>query len=190
MKKILLLVALLFISETNFAVSKDRDAYQSYLYSLNLVSKLFSRLTESADIIAHKPERISFKNLAVSFNKKVGVLLVNQNNLINLINKGGFNDHHFPNSFRIMQQNVVDMKKILVDNRQLIDNLHLPNLNPAEIYDNLNFRIYENDELLRQVAKNKRNKAFKRKVVDNLTQAVVILNECRGKVAALYSKIK
>jgi hypothetical protein len=89
MKKILLLLTLLLITATNFAAPKNRDGYQNYLYSLNLVSKLFSRLTESADIIAHKPDRISFKNLAVNFNKKVGILIVNQNNLINLINKAG-----------------------------------------------------------------------------------------------------
>ncbi|MCC8426686.1 hypothetical protein [Mucilaginibacter sp. UR6-11] len=190
MKKILILLTLLLVTGNNFAAEKHKDAYQNYLYSLNLVSKLFSRLTESADIIAHKPERISFKNLAVNFNKKVGVLIINQNNLITLINRGGFKDHHFPNSLRIMQQNVSDLKKILIDNRPLIDNLRIANLNTAEIYDNFNFRIYENDELLRAAPKNKRSKAFKHKVVDNLTQAVVILNECHSKVAALYSKIK
>jgi hypothetical protein len=88
-----------------------------------------------------------------------------------------------------MQQNVVDMKKILIDNRPLVDNLRISDLNTAEIYDNFNFKVYENDELLRQTAKN-HSKAFKHKVVDNLTQAVVILNECHSKVAALYSKVK
>ncbi|MES2377959.1 MAG: hypothetical protein V4553_15335 [Bacteroidota bacterium] len=189
MKKILLLTAFLFIANTNFALDKPRDGYQNYLYSLNLVSKLFSRLSENADLIAHKPGRLSFANFAVNFNKKVRVLIINQNNLINLINKSGFKDHHFPNSLRVMQTNVVDLKKILLDSRPLIDNLSIPDFNSAGIYDKLNLRMYENDELLRQILKN-RGKAFKRKVVDNLSQSVVILNECHGKVAALYSKIK
>lgn len=190
MKKILLLLTLLFIAETNFALPKNKDGYEKYLYSLNMMSKLFSRLTDNADLIAHKPDRTSFKNLAVNFNKKVGVLIINQNNLIVLINKGGFGDHHFPNQLRIMQTNVVDLRKILVSNRPLIDNLKIPNFNIAEIYDNIDTHMYENDELIRQIPKNRRSKAFKHKVVDNLTQAVVILNECRGKVAALYSKVK
>ncbi|MDB5158041.1 MAG: hypothetical protein JWR50_2748 [Mucilaginibacter sp.] len=190
MKKTLLLLIFLLIAQTNFAREKRRDEYQSYLYSLNMVSKLFSKLTDNADLITHRPDRVSFKNLAVSFNKKVGILIINQNNLINLINRGGFKDHHFPNSFRIMQTNVTDLKKILLDNRPLVDNLKITGFKAAEIYDNLNFRIYENDELLRQIPQNRRSKAFKHKVVDNLTQAVVLLNECRGKVAALYSKIK
>ncbi|MGZ3901894.1 MAG: hypothetical protein ACXVDC_16325 [Bacteroidia bacterium] len=190
MKKILLLISFLFIADTNFARDKPRDAYQNYLYSLNLVSKLFSRLTENAEIIVHKPDRLSFATFAVNFNKKVRVLIINQNNLINLINKSGFKDHHFPNSLRIMQTNVADLKKILVDNRPIVDHLSIPNFNSAEIYDKLNLHMYENDELLRQIPKNRGSKAFKRKVVDNLTQAVVILNECYGKVAALYSKVK
>jgi hypothetical protein len=190
MKKILLLLALLFIADTNFAHDRPRDSYQNYLYSLNLVSKLFSRLTENADLIVRKPVRLSFATFAVNFNKKVRVLIINQNNLINLITKSGFKDHHFPNSLRVMQTNVGDLKKLLLDNRPLVDNLHIPNFNNADIYDKLNFRIYENDELLMQAPKNRGNKAFKRKVVDNLSQSVVILNECHSKVAALYSKIK
>jgi hypothetical protein len=190
MKKILLLLTFLFIADTNFATDKHRDGYQNYLYSLNLVSKLFSRLTEHSDLINSRPGKQSFANFAVTFNKKVGILIINQNNLINLINKGGFKDHHFPNSLRIMQTNVVDMNKILLDNRPLIDNLRIPNFNSAEIYANLDLRFYENDELLRQIQKNRGSKEFKHKVVDNLMQAVVILNECRGKVAALYSKVK
>lgn len=190
MKKVLLLIAFLFIADANFAHDKPRDAYQNYLYSLNLVSKLFSRLTENAEIIAHKPYRQSFATFAVNFNKKVRVLIINQNNLISLINKDGFKDRRFPNSLRIMQTNVGDLKKILTDNRPIVDNLDIPHFNSADIYDKLNFRIYENDELLRQIPKNRGSKAFKHKVVDNLTQAVVILNECYGKVAALYSKVK
>ena len=89
-----------------------------------------------------------------------------------------------------MQTNVIDLRKILINNRPLIDNLKIPNFNSAEIYNNIDTRMYENDELIRQIPKNRRSKAFKHKVVDNLTQAVVILNECRGKVAALYSKVK
>ncbi len=190
MKKVLLLIAFLFIADANFARDKPRDAYQNYLYSLNLVSKLFSRLTENGDLISRRPVRVSFATFAVNFNKKVRILIINQNNLINLINKGGFKDRHFPNSLRIMQTNVADLKKILINNRQIVANLNIPNFNSADIYDKLNFGIYENDELLRQIPKNRGSKAFKRKVVDNLTQAVVILNECYGKVAALYSKVK
>jgi hypothetical protein len=190
MKKILILVAFLFIADTSFARDKPRDGYQNYLYSLNLVSKLFSRLTENADLIVRKPARLSMATFAVNFNKKVRILIINQNNLINLISKGGFKDHHFPNSLRVMQSNVVDLNKILLDNRPLVDNLRIPNFNSAEIYDKLNLRIYENDELLRQIPKNRGSKAFKRKVIDNLSQSVVILNECYGKVAALYSKVK
>lgn len=190
MKKILLALIFLFIAETNFARPTHRDEYQSYLYSLNLVSKLFSKLTDNADQIIHRPDRESFKTMAVSFNKKVGILIVNQNNLISLINRGGFKDHHFPNTYRIMQADITGLKKILLDNRPLVNNLRIPAFNAEDIYSNLNFRIYENDELLRQVAQNRRSKAFKRKVIDNLTQAVVLLNECRGKVAALYAKTK
>ncbi|MGF7082927.1 hypothetical protein [Mucilaginibacter sp. UYCu711] len=190
MKKVLLFIAFLFIADTNFARDKPRDAYQNYLYSLNLVSKLFSTLTENAQRITHSPDRIKFANFAVMFNKKAKVLIINQNNLINLINKGGFKDHHFPNSLRVMQTNVADLEKILLANRPLVDHLSIPNFNSAEVYDKLNFRIYENDELISQAPKNKGNKAFKRKVLDNLSQSVVILNECHGKVAALYSKIK
>ncbi|TSJ40616.1 hypothetical protein FO440_12765 [Mucilaginibacter corticis] len=190
MKKILLAFIFLFIVETNFALPKRRDEYQSYLYSLNMVSKLFSKLTDNADLIVHRSDRESFKTMAVSFNKKVGILIVNQNNLISLINRDGFKDHHFPNTYRIMQDDVSGLKKILLDNRPLVNNLRIPAFNAEDIYSNLNFRIYENDELLRQVAQNRRRKAFRHKVIDNLTQAVVLLNECRGKVAALYSKIK
>ncbi|MDB4925432.1 hypothetical protein [Mucilaginibacter sp.] len=190
MKKILLLIALLFITETNYAQKKHRDEYQSYLYSLNLISKLFSRVLDNVEIIAHRPDRVSFKNLAVDFNKKVNVLLINQNGLINLINKGGFNDHHFNNSLRIMEKNITDLKKILINNRGLIDNLKIKDFNTAEVYDHLDMRLYENDELLREIHKNRSSKAFKHKVVDNLTQAVVVLNECHSKVAALYSKVK
>lgn len=189
MKKILLLIALLFIAETNYAQTKHRDGYESYLYSLNLISKLYSRLLENVETIAHQPDRISFKNLAVDFNKKVGVLLINENGLINIINKGGFQDHHFNNSLRIMEKNVADLKKLLTDNRTLIDNLKINDFNSAEIYAPLDTRLYENDELLRQIRQN-HGKAFKHKVADNLTTSVVILNEIHSKVAALYSKLK
>jgi len=190
MKKILLLFIFLLITQSNFARAANRDAFARYLYSLNMMSKLFSKLYDNADMIAHRPDRISIKTFAVDFNKKIGVLIVNQNNLINLITHGAFKDHHFPNTYRIMQQNVVDMKNILFNNRPFINNLRLPNFNSGEIYDVLDFRIYENDELLRQVAQNKHHKAFRHKVIDNLTQGVILLNECRSKVAALYSKIK
>ncbi|GAA4088065.1 hypothetical protein [Mucilaginibacter panaciglaebae] len=190
MKKTLLLLTFLLIAQTNFARVSNRDAYARYLYSLNMMSKLFSKLYDNADIIARRPDRIGMKTFAVNFNKKVGVLIINQNNLINLINHGGFKDHHFPNTYRIMQQNLVDMKNILLNNRPQIDNLRLPDFNSAEIYNVLDFRIYENDELLRQAAQNIRHKAFRHKVIDNLTQGVILLNECRSKVAALYSKIK
>jgi hypothetical protein len=190
MKKILLLILIVFIAEPNFASPKPKDGYQKYLYSLNLISKLFSKLTENTDAIIRTPGRSGLATLAVNFNKKARVLIINQNSLISIITNGGFKDHRFTNSVRVMQTNVTDLKKILIDNRQLIDNLRLPDFNSAEIYDNLDLATYQNDELIRQATKNSHNKAFKRKVVDNLTQAVVILNECHYKVAALYGKIK
>lgn len=186
MKKLLLLFTFLIIAQTNFASTP----YTRYLHSWNLISKLCSQLTDNADMIAHRPDRIAMKTFAVNFNKKVGILIVNQNNLIGLITHSGFKDHRFPNTYRIMQQNVVDLKNILLSNRQQIDNLKMPNFNSTEIYNALDFKAYENDELLRQAAKNKRSKAFKHNVIDNLTQGVILLNECRSKVAAFYSKIK
>lgn len=186
MKKVLLLLTFLFIAQTNFASTP----YTRYLHSWNLISKLCSALTDNADMIAHRPDRMAMKAFAVTFNKKVGILIVNQNNLINLITHGGFTDHHFPNTYRIMQQNIAELKGILINNRAQIDNLKLPNFNSAEIYNAIDFKAYENDELLRQAAKNKRSKSFKHNVIDNLTQGVILLNECRSKVAAFYSKIK
>ncbi|MES2427220.1 MAG: hypothetical protein V4560_09610 [Bacteroidota bacterium] len=189
MKNILLFVAFLLITETTFARDKPRDGLGKYLYSLNLVSKLFSKITENAGLITHSPNRSKFKDMAVAFNKKVVILIVNKNNLIGILSKKGFNDHRFPNSVRIIQQNVTDLKKILMDNRPIIDVLRIPNFATVEIYDKLNFRSYENDELLRQIKKT-HSKAFKRKIIDNLTQSIVILNECKGKVAALYAEAK
>jgi nitrous oxide reductase len=185
MKNIFLFVAFLLITQTTFA----RDSYQNYLYSLNLVSKLFSKITENPGLIAHSPDRAKFRDMAVIFNKKVVTLIVNKNSLINILSKKGFSDHRFPNSVRIIQQNVTDLNKILMDNRPIIDALRIPNFTTAEIYDKLNFRSYENDELLRQIKKT-HSKAFKRKIIDNLTQSIVILNECKGKVAALYAEAK
>ncbi|MES2809553.1 MAG: hypothetical protein V4619_13060, partial [Bacteroidota bacterium] len=109
---------------------------------------------------------------------------------INIITKGGFKDKRYPNALRVVQTNIGDLKKILTDNRQLVDNLQIPNFEPDEVYDNLNISQYQNDEMIRLGEKNKRNKAFKRKVIDNLTQSVVLLNECYSKVAGLYNKIK
>jgi hypothetical protein len=189
MKNILLFVAFLLITETTFARDKPRDGLGKYLYSLNLVSKLFSKITENGALISHSSNKAKFKEMAVAFNKKVVILIVNKNNLIGILSKKGFNDHRFPNSVRIIQQNVTDLKKILIDNRPIIDNLKIPNFSTTEVYDNLNFHSYENDELLRQVKKD-HSKAFKRKIIDNLTQAIVILNECKGKVAALYNEAK
>jgi hypothetical protein len=186
MKKILLLLTFLLITQTNFAGTP----YSRYLRSWNLISRLCSELTENANIITHSPNHIAITNFAVNFNKKVGVLIINQNNLINLITHRGFKDNHFLNTYRIMQQNLADLKKILMDNRPLIDNLKLPNFNSAEIYNAIDFKAYENDELIRATAHNKGNKAFKHNVINNLTQGVILLNECRSKVAALYSKIK
>ncbi|MFD2871137.1 hypothetical protein ACFS5N_01580 [Mucilaginibacter ximonensis] len=186
MKKILLLLTFVLITQTNFASTP----YSRYLHSWNLVSKLCSELTDNADAIAHRPDRIAIKAFAVNFNRKVGILIVNQNNLINLITHGGFKDHHFPNTYRIMQQNLADIKKILLDNRPFFDNLKINSINTVEVYSPLDFKAYENDELLRQATQNRRNKAFKHNVIDNLTQGVILLNECRSKVAALYSKIK
>jgi|GEM_PF-1743801 len=190
MKKILLLFIFLFVAKTNFARTLASTPYSRYLHSWNLISKLCSALTDNAGLIAHRPNRIAMKTFAVNFNKKVGILIINQNNLINLITHSGFKDHHFPNTYRIMQQNVVDLKNILLSNRAQIDNLKLPDFNSAEIYNALDFKAYENDELLREAAKNKRNRTFKHRVIDNLTQGVILLNECRSKVAAFYSKIK
>jgi hypothetical protein len=189
MKNLILSVVFLLITEATFAREKHRDDYANYLYSLNLISKLFSRITENAALISHSPNRANFKDLAVTFNKKVVTLIVNKNNLISILSKKGFKDHRFPNSLRIIQQNVADLKKILMNDRPIIDQLKIPNFNTSEVYDHLNFRSYENDEMLRQV-KNDHSKAFKRKIIDNLTQAVVILNECKGKVAALYAEAK
>jgi hypothetical protein len=190
MKKILLLLTFILIAQTNFARVTASTPYSRYLHSWNLISKLCSELTDNAEMIARRPDRVAVKGFAVNFNKKVGVLIVNQNNLINLITHQGFKDHHFPNTYRIMQQNLTDLEKILLNNRPFIDNLKLPNFNSAEVYNAIDFKAYENDELLRQAEHNKRNKAFKRQVIDNLTQGVILLNECRSKVAALYSKIK
>jgi len=115
--------------------------------------------------------------------------MINQNHLITVINKGGFSDKAFPNSLRIMEKNVADLKKMLIDNRGLIDQLKMSNFNSSDIYNHLDTRLYENDALLTAI-KTRHNKAFKQKVLDNLMQAVVILNECHGKVSALYSKLK
>lgn len=186
MKKILLLLIFLLIAQINFASTP----YSRYLRSWNLISKLCSELTENTNIITHSTSRTRIANFAVNFNKKVGVLIVNQNNLISLITHRGFKDHHFPNTYRIMQQNLSDLKKILMDNRPLIDNLKLTDFNNADIYNSIDFKAYENDELIRAAAHNKNNKAFKHNVINNLTQGVILLNECRSKVAALYSKIK
>lgn len=181
---------LLFVATTGFAQRSHNSEYENYLHALNSMSSLFSTLINNVETIARKPDRVSFKNLAVDFNRKVNVLLINQNNLIALINKGGFNDRRFNNSLRIVEKNVAGLKKILTDNRSLVDPLNLPNFKSADVYDHLDTRLYENDELLRQIKKNRGSKAFKHKVVDNLTQAVIILNECHSKVAALYSKLK
>jgi hypothetical protein len=190
MKKTLLLLLILLITQTNFAKPKPKDEYQKYLYSLNMMSKLFSKLTENTDAILRTPGRSGLAALAVNFNKKARVLIVNQNSLISIITNGGFKDHRFNNAVRVLQTNVTGLNKILADNRTLVDNLHLPDFNSAEIYDNINAGTYQNDELIRQAKKQGRNKAFKRKVIDNLTQAVVILNECHYKVAALYGEVK
>ncbi|MFD2145913.1 hypothetical protein [Mucilaginibacter antarcticus] len=190
MKKTLLLLLLLLISVINFADAKPRDGFGNYLYALNMMSKLFSRLTENSDLITRRPERTSFQNLAIGFNKKVKVLIINQNNLIAIVSKSGFKDKRYPNALRVVQTNVGDLKKILTNNRQLVDNLQLPNFTATDVYDNLNISQYQNDEMIRLAQKNARNKAFKRKVVDNLTQSVVLLNECYSKVAGLYSNIK
>ena len=189
MKNLALLVAFLLIAETTFAREKPRDGYQNYLYSLNLLSKLFSKITENGALISHSPNKTKFKDMAVAFNKKVVIMIVNKNSLISILSKKGFGDHRFPNSVRIIQQNITDLKNILMDNRPIIDALKIPNFTTAEIYDKLNFRSYENDELIRQAKKN-HSKAFKRKIIDNLTQSIVILNECKGKVAALYADAK
>jgi hypothetical protein len=190
MKKKLILFFLLLIAVTSFANAKPRDGFENYLYALNMASKLFSRLTENADVILRRPERNSFKEMAVSFNKKAKVLVINQNNLIAIITTGGFKDKRYPNALRIVQTNIGDLKKILTNHRLLIENLRIQNFAISEVYDNLNFTQYQNDEMIRQAQKYLRNKASKRKVVDNLTQSVVLLNECYVKVAALYSKIK
>ena len=190
MKKTVLLLTFILLAQTNFARITASTPYSRYLRSWNLISRLCSELTENTNIINNSPNHVAIASFAVSFNKKVGVLIINQNNLINLITHKGFKDNHFPNTYRIMQQNIADFKKILMDNRQLIENLKMPNFDSAEIYNSVDFKAYENDELIREAAHNKRNKAFKHRVIDNMTQGVILLNECRSKVAALYSKIK
>jgi hypothetical protein len=190
MKKTLVLFFLLLISVTYFADARPRDGFGNYLYALNMMSKLFSKLTEHTDQILRRPERNGFKQMAVNFNRKVKVLIVNQNSLIAIISGGGLKDKRYPNAVRVVQANIGALKKILTDNRPLVDKLQLPNFTSAEVYDNFDISQYQNDEMIRLGEKNKRNKAFKRKVIDNLTQSVVLLNECFSKVAGLYSKIK
>jgi hypothetical protein len=105
--------------------------------------------------------------------------------------KGGFSAKAFNNPYRIIEQNVVELKKILVNNRALIDNLKIENFNSNEIYNHLNIQLFEDDILIKEMPKGGRaQKAFKRKLADNLTQSVVLLNECHSKVSALYSKLK
>jgi hypothetical protein len=191
MKKIFLLIALLFVAEANFARHKSADKYTNYLMALNSMSGLFSRLIDNVENIAHRPDRVSFKNLAVDFNKKVSVLIINNNHLIASLSKGGFSAKAFNNPYRIIEQNVVELKKILVNNRALIDNLKIENFNSNEIYNHLNIQLFEDDILIKEMPKGGRaQKAFKRKLADNLTQSVVLLNECHSKVSALYSKLK
>jgi len=189
MKKVLLAIALLFFTETNYADKKRPDEFTHYLTALNTMSGLFSRLLDDMDTIIRRPDRVSFKDLAVNFNRKLTVLMINENHFITIINRGGFSDKAFPNSLRIMEKNVADLKKILTDNRGLFDQLKMSNFNSSDVYDHLDTRLYENDLLLSEI-KTRHNKAFKQKVVDNLMQAVVILNECHSKVSALYSKLK
>jgi len=189
MRKVLLVIALLFFTETNYADKKRPDEFTHYLTALNAMSGLFSKLLDDMDSIIRRPDRVSFKDLAVNFNRKLKVLMINENHLITVINRGGFSDKAFLNSLRIMEKNVADLKKILVDNRGLIDQLKISNFSSGDVYDHLDTRLYENDVLLSEI-KTHHNKAFKKKVLDNLTQAVVILNECHGKVSALYSKLK
>jgi hypothetical protein len=189
MRKILLVIAFLFFTGTNYADKKRPDEFTHYLTALNAMSGLFSRLLDNMEYIIHLPDRVSLRDLSVNFNRKLKVLMINQNHLITVINRGGFSDKAFPTSLRIMEKNVADLKKILTDNRGLINQLKISNFNSSDVYDNLDTRLYENDELLTEI-KTRHNKAFKQKVVDNLMQAVVILNECNGKVGALYSKLK
>ncbi len=184
-----MVIAFLFFTETNYAEKKRPDEFVQYITALSGMSNLFSRLLDDIDTIVRRPDRVSFKELAVNFNRKLKVLMINQNHLISIINKGGFSDKAFPNSLRIMEKNVADLKKILTDNRGLIDQLKISNFNSSDIYDHLDTRLYENDVLLTKI-KTRHNKVFKQKVADNLMQAVVILNECYGKVSALYSKLK
>jgi hypothetical protein len=191
MKKILLLIALLFLTEANYAHNKPADKYQNYLVALNSMSDLFSRLIDNIESIERQPDRESFKSLAVNFNRKVSVLIINNNHFISSLGKSGFSDKAFNNSYRIIEKSVADLKKMLVDNRALVDNLKIKNFNTADIYDHLNIQLFQNDELIKEMPKsNKAKKVFKRKLADNLTQSVVLLNECHSKVAAFYSKLK
>lgn len=189
MKKIFILIALLICAETNYA-AKKQDGYSNYLTALNFMSTLFSRLLDNVDMITHRPNRVSFKTFAVNFNKKVNILLINENHFITILNNRKSSDLAFNNSLRIIQQNIVDIKKILAGNRGLIESLKANNVNTANIYGHLNTQLYENDELIREIHKARNKRAFKRKLADNLTASVVILNECHSKVAALYAKIK
>ncbi|MDB5118490.1 MAG: hypothetical protein JWQ79_3982 [Mucilaginibacter sp.] len=191
MKKILLLIALLFLTEANYARNKPADKYQNYLVALNSMSDLFSRLIDNIESIERQPDRESFKSLAVNFNRKVSVLIINNNHFISSLDKSGFSDKAFNNSYRIIEKSVADLKKMLLDNRALVDNLKIKNFNTADIYDHLNIQLFQNDQLIKEMPKsNRAKKAFKRKLADNLTQSVVLLNECHSKVAAFYSKLK
>ena len=191
MKKILLLIALICITNINYARNKPADKYQNYLTALDAMSGLFSRLIDNIDAITHRPDRESFKTLAVNFNRKVSVLIINNNRFITSLGKHDFSDKAFNNSYRDIEKSITGLKKMLVDNRPLVDNLKIPNFNSNDIYGRLNIRLFEDDILIKEMPKSARaKKAFKRKLADNLTQSVVLLNECHSKVAAFYSKLK
>jgi hypothetical protein len=190
-KRTALLITLLFFTITNQAANRPQDKFGGYLSTLGAVSGLFSKLLDNVAIIAARPDRISFKNLAVDFNRKVNAMIINENHFITLINNKNTTDAAFNNSYRILEENAGSIKKLLVTNRPLVDQLNIKDFNTANVYGRLDMRLYENDELVKQMPKKHRQKtAFKSKITDNSTQTIIILNEIHSKVSALYSKLK
>src|ERR1700744_3529874 len=124
-KRTALFITLLFFSLTNQAVNRPQDKFSGSLSTLGAVSGLFSKLLDNVGTIAARPDRVSFKNLAVDFNRKVNAMIINENHFITLINNKNTSDAAFNNSYRILENNVSSIKKLLVNNRALVDQLNI-----------------------------------------------------------------